>query len=86
MKKELKVLFKEIYPEKRLLAIQLNGFSHKVFYDDGKRSSAVQVDEYSAYTLCERQAVNVLNLLGSIPHYPYKGDPKEIVYISPDQR
>lgn len=86
MKKDLRELFKKLYPKKRLLAIQLNGFSHKVFYDDGNRSSGVQVDEYSAYTTCGRETSQVAELLSNIPHHAYQGNPKEILYLTPDQR
>lgn len=86
MKKELKELFKKLYPKKRLLAIQLNGFTHKVFYDNGRGTVGIQIEEYSQYVTCERETSQTKELLGNISHLAYKGDPLEIIYLAPDQR
>lgn len=86
MKRELKKDFKDLYPGKRLLAVQLNGFSHKLFYDNGSADSSVIVEEYSPWTNMERQTKEIELLLGSFSTYTYKGNPKEIVYITPEER
>jgi hypothetical protein len=86
MKREISNNFKNIYKGKRLLAVQLNGFSHKVFFDGGSGSDPVQVEEYSAYTRMERQTKEVEQLLSSYSHYNYKRAPKELIYVSPEKR
>jgi len=48
MKKEMLAKFKELYKGKRLLAVQLNGFNHTIFYDNGKTDSEIDIERYSA--------------------------------------
>lgn len=86
MKKELLERFNGLYPKSRLLAIQLNGFSHKVFYDNGKAGSTIKVEEHSGYHLIGDVGSKVSKLLGSIAHYSYQGNPEEIIYVKPDER
>lgn len=87
MKKELLERFKNLYPGKRLLAVQLNGFSHKVFYDGGSSDASITVEEFSPWTSnFDRQTKQSELLLGSFSTYTYKGNPKEIVYIGPEER
>jgi hypothetical protein len=90
MKEKLQKRFKELYKGKRLLAVQLNGFSHKVFYDNGSSTSQVTIEEFSNYmtvgehTRGEYQTLK--KLFDGIPHFSYKHDPKEIIYILPNDR
>ena len=75
----------------RLLAIQLNGFSHKVFYDRGSSSDVVEVAEWSAYansteTSTFRNYKIAAAVVADIPHYCYQGAPLEIVYTKPTDR
>ena len=90
MKKNIKDLFKKVYNDKRLLAIQLNGFNHTIFYDNGKSDSEINIERYSAYTdLGFDKAKELFNLLSKIEivyHEAYKHDPKEIVFIDPQER
>lgn len=86
MKKEILERFNNLYEGKRLLAVQLNGFSHKVFYDNGNANGSVTVEEFSPWTKMERQTKQSEMLLGSFSTYAYKGDPKEIIYITPEAR
>jgi hypothetical protein len=90
MKKEIKKIFKDIYKDKRLLAIQLNGFSHKVFYDNGSHESNVFIEEHSSYlSECERNGrftIQAKTLFQKFPHYMYQGNAKEIVFIKPNER
>ena len=80
MKQMFEDRFKKLYPDKRLLAIQLNGFSHVAFYDSGTEDSRIETYNYSAYIdgKCE--------LFDNIPHSSYKQEPVEIVYIRPEER
>lgn len=85
MKEKLKQKFLEIYGEDyRLLCIQLNGFTHRVYYNTG-RGMPVQMEETSSYApeLFSKNT-KVYKLLGDIPHHEYKGAPKELVYVRPE--
>ena len=87
--------FKESYPGKRLLAIHLNGFSHTVFWDEGKRGSKPEREGIRADSISfcmgeeERRAsygesrCDRLERIfkGYEAHYLYQGNPKEIVFI-----
>lgn len=88
MKQELLKKFKKDFQGKRLLAIQLNGFSHKAFYDDGTKNSNIQVFEYSGYMSdCERSKEdNTRDLFKGIGHLQYQNNPKEIIYVHPSER
>lgn len=63
-------IFKTIFPNKRLLAVKLDGFSHSAWYDSGTKSSEVEQLWYSAcapespYNTPESKS-----LLGKYPHY-----------------
>ena len=98
LKEELMNRFKQAPAFKgyRLLAIQLNGFTHKIFIDkkgigDKVIKGECEALEYSLYlSKGERLAyndeatINSLDILfNDIPHYTYKSNPKEIVYITP---
>lgn len=90
MKTAIKKIFKDIYKGKRLLAIQLNGFSHKVFYDNGNDESDVFIEEHSSHlSECERNGrftKEAKALLQGFAHYMYQGNAKEIIFIQPDKR
>ena len=86
MKAKLKKAFKLAYPEKRLLAIQLNGFSHKVFYDSGTKDSCVKCDEYSGCMPEGRWSGGASLLFAGIGHNQYQGNAQEIVYVLPERR
>ncbi len=83
--------FKDLFPESRLLAIQLNGFSHKAFYDSGNRESRIQSYEFSNYlSACEIDNIDLNNkfkeLFSGFPNFSYQNNALEIVYILPNQR
>jgi len=86
IKKEIQENFNKIYKSKRLLAVQLNGFSHKVFYDKGLKDSDVIIEEYSPWAKMQRHTDNAKSLLQWYSTYDYKRNPKEIVYINPKER
>lgn len=87
--------FKESYPGKRLLAIHLNGFSHTVFWDEGKRGSKPERGSIRAdgISFCmgkeERRAsygesrCDRLERIfrGYEAHYLYQGNPREILFV-----
>ena len=70
----------------RLLAVQLNGFSHKAFIDAGSKSSPVQCLEYSGCMPEGRFPALARDLFHDIGHAGYQGAPEEIVYILPVNR
>ena len=86
IKKEIQENFDRLYKSKRLLAVQLNGFSHKVFYDNGTKDSKVIVEEYSPWIKTERDNENTKKLMQWYSTYQYKGNPKEIIYVDPKER
>lgn len=77
--------FAEVYPGKRLLAVQLNGFSHSLYYDDGTSESSIQQDDMSGWTDIPggEKASQVLGLIG---HAPYQNNAVEYVYVMPEDR
>ena len=90
MKDVLKKKFEEAYPDKRLLAIHLDGFSHSVIFDDGSKQSAVQQESYSAYSTEQKNehfnTDNAIKVLSGIPHYEYQGNAIEYLYVLPNER
>lgn len=91
MKNELKKRFEKIYgAKKRLLAIQLNGFTHTVFYDSGTKQSSIEVERATSYMSEVEQGTRyqekAARLFKGIPHYTYQGNPVEIIYIHPNNR
>ena len=94
MKKELKERFNTIYKGCTLFAVQLNGFSHKVFYKD--KDNKKHIDGFSAYSP-EQKCETYLSqggiyrsfndekaqaLLSPYAHYEYQGRPNEIIFKS----
>jgi len=92
MEKFLKKRFNEIYKDCTLYAVQLNGFSHKVFYKDNDNKK--HIDTFSAYSP-EQKCETYLSqggiyrsfndekahaLLSPYAHYEYQGRPNEIVF------
>lgn len=83
MKNELESKFYKEYGENcELYAIQLNGFSHKVFY---KEHGEKRIDDYTNYMSefeC-KQSTRARELFKNVPHHNYQGQPVEYVYIEP---
>lgn len=73
--------FNQLYAGKRLLGIQLNGFSHKVFYDNGSNENPIEIETYSAYMPESNPTKQIVLLFNGIPHHEYQGDPIVYVYI-----
>ena len=93
-KQIFKQRFEENYKGKRLLAIQLNGFTHTVFYDNKKKGEKVEkenisIDRYSGcmgQTEANGYGMNntaVSKLFEGYPNYAYQNNAKEIVYVKP---
>lgn len=84
--------FKELYKGKRLLAVQLNGFTHSVFFDSGTKNSSIEQEKATNYMgwgekknypyMTERAH----NLLSGFNHNSYQNNPEEIVYLRPEER
>jgi hypothetical protein len=85
-KQILKERFEAAYPGKRLLAIQLNGFNHTIFFDGGKPSDEIEIERYSNFA----PEIGELKPLGAIfegyPNGNYQGNAEEILYVGPKER
>jgi hypothetical protein len=91
MKIALKKDFKAMYGDNtRLLAVQLDGFSHAVVYDSGGASSPVIIERYSphlsSFERTGQYTQNAEKLLNQFSTYQYKHNPKEIIYTMPYDR
>lgn len=85
LKDALKSRFNEVFKgNERLLAIQLNGFSHRVVYDFGKKTSQIIKDEFSHYT--DGATHKLYKIFDGIGHCTYKHNAKELIYIQPNER
>lgn len=91
-KQILKERFERLYKGKRLLAIQLNGFTHAVFYDEKEEGAPVddyKVDHYSGCMSGEESRGYGMNddkvvaLFIGYPNYQYQNNAQEIVYVMP---
>jgi hypothetical protein len=78
--------FRELFPDHRLLAIQLNGFSHSLFYDNGTATAAPEVLRYSSYAPEQKWDKRAMVIFNNIPHHYYQGQPLEHVFIMPEDR
>jgi hypothetical protein len=90
-KQTFKTRFKELFPELRLLAIQLNGFSHKAYFDNGNKQSGIQSYEFSNYlsvSEIDNHSTNdkFKSLFSGYANFSYQNNAVEIVYITPDKR
>jgi hypothetical protein len=90
MSKEIRSLleerFHEVYKNKRLLAVQLNGFSHSVFYDNGDGEDNIMVDRVSFYAPEIDFGSKSKKLFDGFGHGVYQNNPKEYVWITPEER
>lgn len=86
MKKKLRQRFLKAYPKKRILAVQLNGFSHKVFYDSGLPFEPVKCDEWSGCMPEGQWSSGASLLFNGIGHSSYQNNAQEIVYVNPEER
>lgn len=86
-KELLETRFKEHYPDKRLLAVHLNGFSHNLIFDGGSKDTPVEQEEFStqAPELFD-QSGPASKVFAGIPHYIYQNNAKEVLYLMPEER
>lgn len=94
--------FQEFFPGKRLLALQLDGFSHRVIYDDvpkTQKAHAITVSfcmgtweelEHAKAAgkdvRLQKAARDFLTALGFNNHASYQNNPTEIIYVNPEDR
>lgn len=79
--------FKAVFPDKRLLAVRLDGFSHSAWYDSGDAESEVEQLWYSACAPeSPRNTYKSKRIFGIYPHCIYQGNAYGHIYISPDNR
>lgn len=82
----LKKRFKELYPAPaRLLAVQLDGFSHRLVYDTGKRSS-IQFDYFSHCMPEGNWSSRAASFFRDISNAGYQNNAREIIFLTPAQR
>jgi len=92
IKKEFKERWNRLFPNKRLLAVQLNGFSHTIFYDE--KSPRAKVTNYHVYRYsgcmgqdeAKRLGMNddkVVEFFAGFPNISYQNNAQEIVYVMP---
>jgi hypothetical protein len=95
MKKELKEKFDSLFIGYRLLAIQLNGFTHSIIFDDGNADSDIIRLSYSGYMgSVEKRLMGIKfdderkleKLFDGIGHHQYQNNSKELLYIHPNER
>ena len=86
MKTKLGKRFSTIYPKKRILAIHLDGFSHTVIFDSGKKDSEIESESYSMYAPEQSWSINAKKLFADIPHHTYQNNAKELLYIEKKDR
>ena len=85
-KKTLKEKFKSIYGKKfRLLAVQLDGFSHRLVFDSGKNSNII-FHEFSHCMPEGNWSNEAKNFFADIPNYQYQNNAKEIIFVNPEKR
>lgn len=95
-------LFQKYFPGKRLLALQLDGFSHRVIYDDvpntpkahaivvsfcmGQWEELEHVKAAGNDVRLQKRARDFLAEAGFGGHASYQGNPKEIIFVEPEDR
>ena len=76
------------YDDLRLLAVQLDGFTHRVIFDFGKNTKIHSLS-YSVY-ITLYPSLELTDALSTFfegyGHLCYKHNAREIVYISPERR
>ena len=86
LKDTLKARFNEVYKNKRLLAIHLNGFSHSVIFDAGTKETEIETETFSAYAPEQSWSKKAEHMFKDVPHHPYQNNAKEILFIAKDER
>lgn len=75
--------------EFRLLAVQLDGFTHRIILDAGVGTEIMTLT-YSAYMKIydypEELEIALKVFFSRLPHYEYKYNPTEVIFISATDR
>lgn len=101
-RERLESLFHQKFPGKRLLALQLDGFSHRVIYDDVPRTPKAHAIDVSFCmgpieelehakaagkdVRLQRLAREFLAEAGYSGHCFYQGNPTEVILVDPEDR
>ena len=96
-KEILKKRFNEYFKGYRLLAVQLDGFYHRIIFDGGSAKSEVIGLKFSNYmgknefltyntNISDKLYYDLANLFAGFSHISYQNNAKEIVYIRPEER
>lgn len=89
IRETLETRFTKLFPNKRLLAVQLNGFSHTVFYDDGNSKDNYEVG-YKTVASEQRDPITntpeLYELFDGFPNYAYQRNAEEIIWVMPSER
>jgi hypothetical protein len=79
--------FSKLFPNKRLLGVQLDGFSHKIYADDGTGEGEVEVIRYIPQAPEQGYITpETTKFFEGHPNHKYQGNAKEIIYVRPNQR
>ena len=78
--------FEKLYPGKRLLAVNLNGFSHTVFYDHGTATDEILIDKYSGNMPEGPWSIEATKFFVGIGHMTYQVQPEELVFVGINER
>ena len=93
--------FQRKFPGKRLLALQLDGFSHGIVYDDvpktkkahfAEASFCCSESEWLGYCRSDEEraiakaARDFFIEIGFASHIRYQNNPLELIYVSPEER
>lgn len=88
IKNEMLQAFKKLYKGKRLLAVQLNGFNHSLFYDSGKSDSEIEIERHSVYTnMGDAKGTEFFKAVElDNNNISFKHNPQEIIFVHPSER
>ena len=93
--------FAKAMPGKRLLALQLDGFSHRVIFDDVPKTPKAHgvsvsfcMGEAEELSHCENEEEKATHLAirgflaacGYNSHFSYQNNPVEIILVQPEER
>lgn len=85
-KSMLKRRFAKLYPApSRLLAIQLDGFTHSIIYDQGKDSS-IRRDSFSHCMPEGSWSAKAAIFFHDIGNAGYQNNAQEIIFVLPENR
>ena len=85
-KPEMLKKFRALYPKKRLLSVQLDGFTHRVIFDGGNRASEVKFDYFSNCMPEGNWSTQASEFFKDIPNYIYQNNAQEYIFVLPSER